>query len=67
MGGYRPNPSATVNGVAAGFIRSGARRRSSSTLLELLRLRGARVSYFVRDETSFVSGQVVYVAGGPKA
>jgi len=25
------------------------------------------VSYFVRDEASFVSGQVVYVAGGPKA
>jgi 3-oxoacyl-[acyl-carrier protein] reductase len=25
------------------------------------------VSYFVREEASFVSGQVVYVAGGPKA
>ena len=25
------------------------------------------VSHFVRDEASFVSGQVVYVAGGPKA
>jgi 3-oxoacyl-[acyl-carrier protein] reductase len=25
------------------------------------------VSYFVRDEASFVSGQIVYVAGGPKA
>ncbi|MGZ4650446.1 MAG: 3-oxoacyl-ACP reductase FabG [Kineosporiaceae bacterium] len=27
----------------------------------------AVVSFFVRDEASFVSGQVVYVAGGPKA
>lgn len=27
----------------------------------------AAVSYFVRDEASFVSGQVLYVAGGPKA
>jgi 3-oxoacyl-[acyl-carrier protein] reductase len=26
----------------------------------------AMVSFFVRDEASFVSGQVVYVAGGPK-
>jgi 3-oxoacyl-[acyl-carrier protein] reductase len=26
----------------------------------------AAVSYFVRDEASFVSGQVLYVAGGPK-
>jgi 3-oxoacyl-[acyl-carrier protein] reductase len=26
----------------------------------------ATVSFFVRDEASFVSGQVVYVAGGPK-
>jgi len=27
----------------------------------------ATVAFFVRDEASFVSGQVVYVAGGPKA
>jgi 3-oxoacyl-[acyl-carrier protein] reductase len=27
----------------------------------------AAVSFFVRDEASFVSGQVLYVAGGPKA
>jgi 3-oxoacyl-[acyl-carrier protein] reductase len=27
----------------------------------------ATVSFFVRDEASFVSGQVIYVAGGPKA
>jgi len=27
----------------------------------------ATVSFFVRDEASFVSGQVVYVAGGPRA
>ena len=27
----------------------------------------AVVSFFVRDEASFVSGQVVYVAGGPTA
>jgi len=26
----------------------------------------AVVSFLVRDEASFVSGQVVYVAGGPK-
>ena len=26
----------------------------------------ATVSFFVRDESSFVSGQVIYVAGGPK-
>jgi 3-oxoacyl-[acyl-carrier protein] reductase len=27
----------------------------------------ATVSFFVRDEASFVSGQVIYVAGGPRA
>lgn len=27
----------------------------------------AMVSFFVRDEASFVSGQVIYVAGGPQA
>ena len=27
----------------------------------------AMVSFFVSDEASFVSGQVIYVAGGPKA
>ena len=27
----------------------------------------AAISFFVRDEASFVSGQVLYVAGGPKA
>jgi 3-oxoacyl-[acyl-carrier protein] reductase len=27
----------------------------------------AMVSFFVREDASFVSGQVVYVAGGPKA
>jgi 3-oxoacyl-[acyl-carrier protein] reductase len=27
----------------------------------------AAVSFFVRDESSYVSGQVLYVAGGPKA
>ena len=25
------------------------------------------VSFFVRDDAAFVSGQVLYVAGGPKA
>ena len=27
----------------------------------------AAVSFFCREEASFVSGQVIYVAGGPKA
>jgi 3-oxoacyl-[acyl-carrier protein] reductase len=27
----------------------------------------AAVSFYVRDEASFVSGQVIYVAGGPRA
>jgi 3-oxoacyl-[acyl-carrier protein] reductase len=27
----------------------------------------AAASFFVSDEASFVSGQVLYVAGGPKA
>jgi 3-oxoacyl-[acyl-carrier protein] reductase len=27
----------------------------------------ATVSFFVREEASFVSGQVIYVAGGPRA
>ena len=27
----------------------------------------AAVAYFVRDDAAFVSGQVLYVAGGPRA